>query len=127
MAGFDIDRVAHLARLDLTAEERELFGSQLETIVAYVERISQLDVEGLPATLHGHSVNNIFRADVPVEGFVEFFNQEYTGKWKASKKSNVNKQNVKYNNKSDKVKDFEFAIKNLLNSKKEHTSQIETA
>ena len=68
MAGFDIDRVAHLARLDLTAEERELFGSQLETIVAYVERISQLDVEGLPATLHGHSVNNIFRADVPVEG-----------------------------------------------------------
>lgn len=66
-------------------------------------------------------------ADVPVEGFVEFFNQEYTGKWKASKKSNVNKQNVKYNKKSDKVKDFEFAIKNLLNSKKEHTSQIETA
>lgn len=24
--------------------------------------------KGLPATLHGHSVNNIFRADVPVEG-----------------------------------------------------------
>ena len=66
-------------------------------------------------------------ADVPVKGFVEFFNHEYTGKWKASKKSNVNKQNVKHNKKSDKVKDFEFAIKNLLNSKKEHTSQIETA
>ena len=66
-------------------------------------------------------------ADVPVIGFVEFFNQEYTGKWKASKKSNVNKQNKKYNRKSDNVKDFEFAIKNLLNSKKEHTSQTETA
>ena len=66
-------------------------------------------------------------ADVPVKGFVDFFNQEYTGKWKASKKSNVNKQNKKYNRKSDNVKDFEFAIKNLLNSKKEHTSQTETA
>ncbi len=68
MAGFDIDRVAHLARLELTDEERATFGAQLETIVAYVDRIAGLDVEGLPATLHGHSVNNIFREDVPVEG-----------------------------------------------------------
>lgn len=68
MAGFDIDRVAHLARMELTDEERTHFAGQLETIVAYVERISSLDVEGLPATLHGHSVNNIFREDVPAEG-----------------------------------------------------------
>ena len=68
MGGFDIDRVAHLARLALTDDERTLFGGQLETIVSYVERISELDVEGLPATLHGHSVNNIFREDKPVEG-----------------------------------------------------------
>ena len=66
-------------------------------------------------------------ADVPVKGFVEFFNQEYTGKWKATKSSNVYNQNMKYNKKSDEVKGFEFAIKNLLNSKKEHTSQTETA
>jgi aspartyl/glutamyl-tRNA(Asn/Gln) amidotransferase C subunit len=67
MAGFDIDRVAHLARLDLTDEERATFGGQLETIVAYVDRIAGLDVAGEAATLHGHSVNNIFRADTPVE------------------------------------------------------------
>ena len=68
MAGFDIDRVAHLARLALTDAERQTFGAQLETIVAYVDKIAELDVEGLPATLHGHAVNNIFREDVPVEG-----------------------------------------------------------
>lgn len=68
MAGFDIDRVAHLARLDLTDEERATFGSQLETIVAYVDRIAGLDVSGETATLHGHQVNNIFRADKPVKG-----------------------------------------------------------
>lgn len=68
MAGFDIDRVAYLARLALTDEERKAFGAQLETIVAYVDRIAGLDVEGLPATVHGHDVNNIFREDVPTEG-----------------------------------------------------------
>ena len=68
MAGFDIDRVAHLARLDLTEEERVTFGAQLETIVAYVDRIAGLDVTGEAATLHGHSVNNISRADTPVDG-----------------------------------------------------------
>ena len=68
MAGFDIDRVAHLARLELTDEERVTFGGQLETIVAYVDRIAGLDVTGASATLHGHNVNNIFRADTPVEG-----------------------------------------------------------
>lgn len=68
MAGFDIDRVAWLARLELTDEERQTFGAQLETIVAYVDRIAGLDVQGTDATLHGHSVSNIFREDVPVEG-----------------------------------------------------------
>ncbi len=68
MAGFDIDRVAHLARLELTEDERATFGGQLETVVAYVDRIAGLDVAGLPATLHGHSVNNIFREDAPVAG-----------------------------------------------------------
>lgn len=68
MAGFDIDRVAHLARLALTDDERARFGGQLETIVSYVERIASLDTEGLPATLHGHDVNNIFREDEPSGG-----------------------------------------------------------
>lgn len=68
MAGFDIDRVAYLARLRLTDEERRVFGEQLETIVAYVDAIAQLDTEGLEPTLHGHRVNNIFREDEPVEG-----------------------------------------------------------
>ena len=68
MAGFDIDRVAYLARLNLTDEERALFGGQLETIVNYVDAIARLDTDGLEPTLHGHRVNNIFREDVPVTG-----------------------------------------------------------
>ncbi len=68
MAGFNIERVAHLARLKLTDEEKATFGGQLETIVAYVDKIAQLDTAGERPTLHGHQVNNIFREDVPAEG-----------------------------------------------------------
>ena len=67
MAGFDIDRVAHLARLELTDEERERFSGQLETIVAYVDRIAGLELDGLDATLHGHDAGAPLREDVPAE------------------------------------------------------------
>ena len=68
MAGFDIDRVAFLARLALTDEERATFGAQLETIVAYVDRIAGLETAGLDATLHGHEEGAPFRADEPRAG-----------------------------------------------------------
>ncbi len=68
MAGFDIDRVALLARLRLTEEERARFGGQLETIVAYVDRIAGLELDGLDATLHGHDAGAPLRADEPVPG-----------------------------------------------------------
>ncbi len=68
MAGFDIDRVALLARLELTEEERARFGGQLETIVAYVDRIAGLELDGLDATLHGHDAGAPLREDVPVPG-----------------------------------------------------------
>ena len=68
MAGFDIDRVALLARLRLTEEERARFGGQLETIVAYVDRIAGLELGGLDATLHGHDAGAPLREDAPVPG-----------------------------------------------------------
>lgn len=68
MAGFDIDRVALLARLALTEDERRIFGAQLETIVAYVDRIAGLETAELDATLHGHAEGAPLRADTPAPG-----------------------------------------------------------
>ena len=68
MAGFDIDRVAFLARLALTDEERKTFGAQLETIVAYVDRIAGLETAELDATLHGHAAGAPLREDTPAPG-----------------------------------------------------------
>ena len=59
----DVGYVSELARLELSAEEKELFQSQLENIVGYVEKISSVDVEGVEPMMHGRAIVNAFRED----------------------------------------------------------------
>jgi aspartyl-tRNA(Asn)/glutamyl-tRNA(Gln) amidotransferase subunit C len=59
----DVSYVANLARLHLTEEETERFQGQLEQIVGYVKKISDLDVSGVEPTSHAWPVQNVFRAD----------------------------------------------------------------
>jgi len=60
----DVKRIAELARLELTADELDLFTRQLGDILAYVEQIGTLDTTGVPPT---SSVLNrpVDRADEP--------------------------------------------------------------
>lgn len=60
----DVSYVAELARLALTPEETKSLQSQLESIVKYVEKISELDVSAIEPTLHGQALVNQMRADV---------------------------------------------------------------
>ena len=48
----DIDQVAVLARLELSAEEREVLGGQLRSILEHVDQLSAVDTEGIEATRH---------------------------------------------------------------------------
>ena len=59
----DVAYVAELARLDLTDGQQAGFQPQRENIVTYVEKISSVDVDGVPPTLHGHAVVNALRED----------------------------------------------------------------
>ena len=43
----DIEKVARLARLELSEEERETFGNQLEQILTYMEQLNRLDTTGV--------------------------------------------------------------------------------
>lgn len=65
---FDVSRIADLARLELTAEEATQFQKQLGSIVAFVDTISSLDVEGVEPTAHPAPVFDCFREDVAVAG-----------------------------------------------------------
>lgn len=46
----EVQRIAELARLELTADELELFTRQLGDILTYVEQIRSLDTTGVPPT-----------------------------------------------------------------------------
>ena len=59
----DVAYVAELARLELSDAEKELFQSQLEDIVKYVEKVSSVNVDGVEPTMHGRAIVNVFRED----------------------------------------------------------------
>ena len=59
----DVEKVALLARLDLTDAELSLMTDQLGQIVAYVEQLGELDTADVEPMAHAVGVTNIFRAD----------------------------------------------------------------
>lgn len=60
----DIQKVARLARLELSGEESEEFSKQLNDIIAYVEKINELDTSGVRPADHIIELSNVFREDV---------------------------------------------------------------
>jgi aspartyl-tRNA(Asn)/glutamyl-tRNA(Gln) amidotransferase subunit C len=62
----DVERIAELARLELTDAEVDLFTRQLTGILEYVRQINAVDTTGVPAT--SQVVQEPFeREDAPVE------------------------------------------------------------
>ena len=59
-----VDHVARLARLSLTAEERETFARQLDQILAYAESIQSLDTAAVPPMSHAVT-SEMVREDAP--------------------------------------------------------------
>ena len=45
----DVDRIATLARLELTDEERARLATQLSAILGYADQVQQADTTGIPA------------------------------------------------------------------------------
>jgi aspartyl-tRNA(Asn)/glutamyl-tRNA(Gln) amidotransferase subunit C len=62
-AQFDIKYVAHLARLTLTPEEERQFGAQLGDVIGYIEKLKELDVEGVEPMAHAVPMVNVTRDD----------------------------------------------------------------
>jgi aspartyl-tRNA(Asn)/glutamyl-tRNA(Gln) amidotransferase subunit C len=57
--------VARLARLRLSDEEVAKMAAELSNILEHIERIGELDLEGVPPTSHVIDVANALRADEP--------------------------------------------------------------
>jgi aspartyl-tRNA(Asn)/glutamyl-tRNA(Gln) amidotransferase subunit C len=60
----DVRHVAGLARLEIDPGAVEKLAGELATILAYVEKLDEVDTRGVPPTSHAIALTNAFRDDV---------------------------------------------------------------
>ncbi|MCP4425720.1 MAG: Asp-tRNA(Asn)/Glu-tRNA(Gln) amidotransferase subunit GatC [Chloroflexi bacterium] len=60
----DVEKIAHLARLQLSEEEKEAYLGQLTAVLDYAAVLNELDLEGVPPSPHAVAQQNIMRDDV---------------------------------------------------------------
>ncbi len=60
----DVEKIADLARLELSEAEKEMYLGQLTAVLEYADRLNELDLDGVPPTAHAISQQNVMRDDV---------------------------------------------------------------
>jgi aspartyl-tRNA(Asn)/glutamyl-tRNA(Gln) amidotransferase subunit C len=60
----EVENVARLARLELGAAEKKLFAGQMTAILDYVEKLKELNTDGILPTSHAVPMENAFREDL---------------------------------------------------------------
>jgi aspartyl-tRNA(Asn)/glutamyl-tRNA(Gln) amidotransferase subunit C len=65
LARAQVDYVARLARLELTDQEAERMASELSKVLDHIEKIRELDLDGVAPTSHVVDVVNVLRPDDP--------------------------------------------------------------
>ena len=63
--GKEVRRIAALARLKLGPGEEEKLTGELASIVAYIDKLDELDTSTVEPLAFGASGTNVFRADEP--------------------------------------------------------------
>jgi len=63
-----IDYVGILAKLELSDEEKEAAKSDMGRMLDYIDKLGELDTDGIEPMSHVFPVNNVFREDVVTNG-----------------------------------------------------------
>ncbi|WP_105614499.1 Asp-tRNA(Asn)/Glu-tRNA(Gln) amidotransferase subunit GatC [Vallitalea okinawensis] len=58
-----VQHVANLARLNLTEEEQVELTTDLENIIAFADKLNELNIEHIKPTAHVIPIENVFRKD----------------------------------------------------------------
>ena len=64
----EVEHIAELARLELSAEEKERYRQQLSAILEYAARLQALDTSGIPPTSSVLPPRSVLREDVARPG-----------------------------------------------------------
>ena len=63
-----IDYVGILAKLELSEEEKEQAKKDMGSMLDYIDKLSELDTEGVEPMSHVYHGSSVFRADVVTNG-----------------------------------------------------------
>jgi aspartyl-tRNA(Asn)/glutamyl-tRNA(Gln) amidotransferase subunit C len=63
----EVEHVARLARLQISAEEKENLTEQMNRILLYMEKLNELNTTGVEPTSHVIDLHNAFRVDAVKE------------------------------------------------------------
>lgn len=58
-----IEKLAHLARLKFNEEEKAEIKNDLQRMIAFVEKLNELDLDGVEPLLHMSEETNVLRED----------------------------------------------------------------
>lgn len=65
---FNIDDLAMLARLNLSAEEKAAYTAQIGEVLEHMAKLREVDVTGIEPMAHAIPLDNVWREDVPEAG-----------------------------------------------------------
>lgn len=59
----EIDKIATLSRINLTDVEKNTFRRQLTEVLEYMEKLNELNTDGVQPMAYATSLKNVFRED----------------------------------------------------------------
>lgn len=71
-----IEHIAKLSRLKLKDKEKELYSSQLSSVLSYVEQLQKVDTENVEPLSNVTGLKNIYREDKAEESDIKYNNIE---------------------------------------------------
>ena len=61
----EVEHVARLARLELRPEDKERMRGELDGILAYIDKLRAVNIDGVEPTSHAVPLTNVMRDDEP--------------------------------------------------------------
>ena len=62
-----VDKIAHLARLELTEEEKERSITELSEILSFMAKLNELDTTGIEPLIYMNEAVNVLRVDEVIQ------------------------------------------------------------
>lgn len=67
----EVEHIAKLARLKLSENEKDKFADDLSGVLDYVNKLKELNVEGIENVAIGNFLENVTRTDDPEKDFAD--------------------------------------------------------